>query len=79
MERPPLVIKDSRLAPRALKKRKGRPQKVAGAGAEYFISWVPPISRRSPDREEEEEEEYDMSGLVHNFAARKRKRDAILE
>ena len=79
LERPPLAIKDSRLAPRALKKRKGRPQKVAGAGAEYFIPWVPPISCRSPDREEEEEEEYDMSGLVHNFAAQKRKRDAILE
>ena len=78
-KRPPLAIKDSRLAPRALKKRKGRRQKVAGAGAEDFIPWVPPISRRSSNKEEEEEEEDDMSGFVHNFAARKWKRDAILE
>ena len=41
--------------------------------------WVPPISYRSPDRDEKEEEEDNMSGLVHNFSARKRKRDAILE
>ena len=40
---------------------------------------MPSISRCSPVKEEEEEEEYDMSGLVHNFAARKRKRDAMLE
>ena len=40
---------------------------------------MPPISRRSPVKEEEEEEENDMSGLVHNFAARKQKRDAMLE
>ena len=37
---------------------------------------VPPISHRSPDREEEED---NMFGLVHNFAAQKRKRDASLE
>ena len=79
LERSPLAIKDSRLTPRASKKKKGRCQKVAEAGAEDFIPWVPPISRRSPNREEEEEEEDDMSGLVHNFAARKRKRDVILE
>ena len=46
---------------------------------EDFILWVSLRSNRSSDREEEEEEEDDMSGLVHNFAARKRKRDAILE
>ena len=46
---------------------------------EDFIPWVPPISLRSLDEEEEEEEEEDMSGLVYNFASRKRKRDAILE
>ena len=40
---------------------------------------MPPISHRSPVREEEEEEEDDMPGLVHNFATRKRKRDATLE
>ena len=73
-----MEIKDSCLAPQASKKKKGRLQKAAGAGAENFIPWVSPISRRSPDREEEEEEEDYMSGLVHNFSARKRKRDAIL-
>ena len=36
---------------------------------------IPPI----PDREEEEEEDDNMFILVHNFAARKRKRDVILE
>ena len=79
MEHPPLERKDSRLAPRASKKKKGRRQKVAEARAEDFIPRVSPISRRSPNREEEEEEEDDMSGLVHNFVARKRKRDASLE
>ena len=74
-----MAIKDSRLAPRALKKKKGRRQKAIGVGAKDFILWVPPISRRFPVREEEEEEEDDMSGLVHNFSARKRKRDAMLE
>ena len=78
-ESPPLAIKDSHLAPRASNKKKGRRQKDARAGAKDFILWVPPISRHSSIREEEEKEEDDMSGLVHNFAARKRKRDAILE
>ena len=41
---------------------------------ENFVPWVPPISSHPPDREKEEEEE--MSNLVHNFAARKQKRDA---
>ena len=41
--------------------------------------WVPLISRRSSVKEEEEEEDDDMSSLVHNFAARKHKRDAMLE
>ena len=40
---------------------------------------MPLISRRSSVRGEEEEEKDDMSDLVHNFAARKRKRDAMLE
>ena len=75
-----MARKDSRPAPQALKKKKGtlRRHKVAGAGVEYLISWIPLISRRSPDWEEEEEED-GMSDLIHNFAARKRKRDAILE
>ena len=47
-------------------------------GAENFIPWVPPISRRSPNWEEEEKED-EMSGLIHNFAAYKRKRDDSLE
>ena len=76
---PPLAIKDSRLTPRAPKKKKGRRQKATGAGSEDFIRWVPSISYRSPIREEENEEEDDMSGLVHNFSSRKRKRDAMLE
>ena len=71
-----MAIRDSRLAPRASKKRKERRQKVAGAGAEDFILWVPPISHRSPDKEEKED---DMFGLVHNFSTQKRKRDVILE
>ena len=72
MKRPPLAIKDSRPAPQASKKNKRtlRRQKVVGAGAEDFIPWIPPIFRHSPDLEEEEEE-YEMSGLIHNFAARK--------
>ena len=79
LERPLLVIKDSRLAPRLSKKREGRRQKVAEAGVEDFIPWVTPISRCSPNREEEDDEKDEMFGLVHNFAARKRKRDSILE
>ena len=80
MERPPLAIKDSRPAPQASKKKKGtlRRQKVAGAGMEDFILWIPPISRRSPNLKEEEEND-EMSGLIHNSAARKWKRGAILE
>ena len=53
-------------------------QKVAGARADDFILWVPPISRRLPDWEEEEEED-GMSDLIHNFAAWKWKQDASLE
>ena len=45
---------------------------------EDFISWIPQISRRSLELEEEEEED-GMFDLVHNFTARKRKRDAIRE
>ena len=40
---------------------------------------MPLISLRSPVREEEDEEDDDMSGLVHNFYARKWKRDVMLE
>ena len=77
LERLPLVRKGSRPAPRAVKRKKGRPEqkKVPGAGVENVIPWVPPISNHPPDQEEEEEEE-EMSDLVHNFAAHKRKRDA---
>ena len=46
--------------------------------AEDFILWVPPISRRSPKWEEEEEED-GMSDLIHNFATWKRKRDVSLK
>ena len=46
---------------------------------EDFIPWVPSISRCSLVMDKEDEEEDDMSGLVHNFAARKRKRDAMLD
>ena len=74
-----MEIKDSRLAPRASKKKKGRRQKAAGAGSRDFILWVPPISRRSLIREEEEKEKDNMSDLVHNFSTRKRKRDAMFE
>ena len=72
LERPPLAIKDSRPDPQVSKKKKRtlRRQKVAGAGVEDFIPWIPPIFRRSPDLEEEKEE-HKMSGLIHNFAARK--------
>ena len=41
---------------------------------EDFFPWVPPISSHPLDWEEEEEED-EMSDLVHNFAAQKRKRD----
>ena len=75
-----MAIKDSSPAPQASKEKKGtlKQQKFAGAGAKDFIMWIPPISRHSLDLEEEEEED-EMSGFIHNFAARKRKRDAILE
>ena len=42
---------------------------------EDFVPWVRPISSHPPDWEEEEEED-EMSDLVHNFAARKWKHDA---
>ena len=42
---------------------------------EDFVPLVPPISSHPPDWEEEEDEG-EMSNLVHNFTARKRKRDA---
>ena len=42
---------------------------------EDFVPWVPPISSHPPDWEEEEEEN-EMSNLVHNFATWKMKRDA---
>ena len=45
---------------------------------EDFVPWVPPISSRPPDWEEEHEEER-MFDLIHNFSARKLKRDASFE
>ena len=41
---------------------------------EDLVPWVPPISSHPPDWGEEEEED-EMSDLVHNFASQKRKRD----
>ena len=75
-----MAVKDSRPAPQASKKKKGtlRRWKVTGEGAEDFIPWIPPISRRSLDLEKEEEED-EMSSLIHNYAARKLKQDAILK
>ena len=72
--------KGSHPAPQASKKRKGtlRRQKGSEAGVEDFISWIPPISRRSPNLEEEEEDD-GMYDLIQNFVARKWKRDANLE
>ena len=80
LEQLPLERKGSCPAPRTLKRRKGTPrrQNVPRAGVEDFIPWVPPISSRPSDWEEEEEEDM-MSDLIHNFAARKRKRDASFE
>ena len=59
-------------APRTLKRRKGTfgCQNVPGAGVEDFVPWVPPISTRPPEWEEEEDKD-GMSDLIHNFAARK--------
>ena len=73
-----MAIKDSRPAPQASKKKKRtlKRQKVVEAGVEDFIPWIPPISRRSPDLEEEEGED-DMSGLIHDFTTQKQKRDAM--
>ena len=42
---------------------------------EDFVPWVSPISSHPPDWEEEEEED-EMSDMVHNFDAWKRKLDA---
>ena len=72
-----MAIKDTCLAPRASKKKKGTLRRPKFVGD--FIPWVPPISHRSPDKEEKKEKEDDMSGLIHNFDARNRKRDVILE
>ena len=78
MERPSVARKGSRPAPQVSKKRKrtSERQKVTGAGVGDFVPWVPLISSHPPDREEEEEE---MSDLVHNFATRKWKRDVSFE
>ena len=77
LERLPLARKGSRPAPQVLKRRKGtsEQQKLSGAGVEDFVPWVPFISSHPPDWEEEDEGD-EMSDLVHNFAARKLKRDA---
>ena len=63
-----------------MKRKKGTPgqKKVPRAEVKNSVPWVPPISSHPSDREEEEEEE-EMSNLVHNFAARKRKRDASIK
>ena len=53
-------------------------KKVPRVEVENFVPWVPPISNHPSDREEKEEEE-EMSDLVHNFAGRKRKRDASIK
>ena len=78
LERLPLERKGSRPTPQTPKRRKGAPgrQNVPWAGVEDFVPWVPPISSRPPDWEEEEEEDK-MYDLIHNFAARKR--DASFE
>ena len=80
LERLPLERKGSRPTPRTLKRRKGTlgGQNVPWAGMEDFVPWVPPISSHYPDWGEEEEED-GMFDLIHNFAARKRKRDASFE
>ena len=77
LERPPLARKGPRPTPQVSKKRKGTSgrQKVPRVGVEDFVPWFPPISSHPPDWEEEEEEG-EMSDLVHNFAALKWKRDA---
>ena len=77
LERLPLARKDSRPAPRAVKRKKGTPgkKKVPRPGGQISSLRFPLISSHPPDREEEEEGE-EMSDLVHNFDARKLKRDA---
>ena len=72
LKRPPFARKGPRSAPQASKKER---LKAPGARVEDFISWVSPTSSRPLAREEEEEED-EMVDLVHNFAARKRKRGA---
>ena len=81
LKRRPLAKKNTRPAPRALKKKKGIPRqlKVSGARAQDFVKWVPSKSKHSPVLEEEEEEENDMYGLLHRCADRKRKRDESSE
>ena len=76
MEHLPLARKGSRPAPQALNRKKGTPgrQKIPRAEVEDFVPWVPPISSHPPNWEEEEDEG-EMSDLVHNFAARMQKRD----
>ena len=45
---------------------------MLGTGVEDFVSWVAPISSLPPAKEEEDEED-EMTNLIHNFGARKRK------
>ena len=47
-------------------------------GVEDFVPWVAPILSLSPASEVEEEED-EMSNLIHNFGAQKRKRGASFE
>ena len=65
------------LPPQAFKKGRRVPErpKAPRAGVEDFVPWVSPIYS-SPSAREEEEEEDEMTDLVHNFGARKRKRGA---
>ena len=74
-----LPVQVARPAPRVVRiSRKGGAGRrdVSGSRGEDFIPWVPSHSEDSRDLEEEEREER-MTGLLHRYAARKRKRQVI--
>ena len=77
LERLPFAKKGSRPAPKVYKKGRRVPDrlKTLGSRVEDFVPWASLISSRPPAREEEENED-EMAGLVHNFGARKPKRGA---
>ena len=77
LKRLPFTKKGSRPAPQASKKgrRVLERRRVPGTGVEDFVPWVTPISSLPPASEKEEVED-EMSNLIHNFGARKRKRGA---